>query len=125
MKKRIIILGILSLILLMSFSCEKENNNDSEQNYICGSTNPEKDLDWLKEIVTQLENADRAAIIIYTYKGENVFSIYPCVQCPDAPTTIYNCEGEEICVFGGIFGFNTCPDFDSLANLDRIILKNY
>ena len=47
-----------------------------------------------------------------------------CNGCADNLTTVYNCEGNVICEFGGIAGLNTCPDFDKNSTNKTIIYEN-
>ncbi len=106
------------------FRCEVAN---TEKYANCDSENPLEDLEWLKEKKTEIEmNSEiaNAQIIRYTYKGNDVFWIDPCYQCPDALTTVYNCKGEPVCEFGGIDGRNTCPDFYNEAS-DSTMLLDY
>jgi hypothetical protein len=77
----------------------------------CNVGNP-RNLPCMQRIIDQNRlNAEGAKIIQYTYKGESVFLVNLCKQCPDGLTTVYNCNEEAICEFGGIDGRNTCPDF--------------
>ncbi|MFC2129706.1 DUF6970 domain-containing protein [Bacteroidota bacterium] len=80
--------------------------------------NPLEDLQWLKDIKQSIQLSMGPAgsqIIQYTYKGEFVFYVDMCNQCPDGLVLVYNCEGEVICEFGGIDSRNTCVDFDTEA----------
>ncbi len=77
----------------------------------CNNSNP-RNLPWMQQIINQnRSNSAGAHIIQYTYRGESVFLVNLCKQCADGLTTVYNCNGEAICEFGGIDGRNTCPDF--------------
>lgn len=102
-------------MLVTPFSCE---NNEANDALVCNVENPLEDLQWLKDIkqVEQLSMKPTGAQIIqYIYKGEYVFWVDLCYQCPDGLIVVYNCEGEVICEFGGIDGRNTCMDFDTEA----------
>jgi hypothetical protein len=80
---------------------------------------------WLQEQVDALKrNSQKGIIEQYEYEGEIVISLNSCVGCPDAITVIYNCDGKELCKFGGLAGFNTCPDFDTSAVLIKVIFES-
>ncbi len=126
MKKKIILFKfyfIIIGIILLSISCEKNKTDNRE--IICGTKDPLQEIEWLKNLVSQLENNPPAAIYIYTYNGEKVFAVTPCTDCPDRVTQFYDCDGNFICFFGGYTGTNTCPGFDSLAVKDTLLWKNY
>ena len=117
---------ILSLLLLSDFSCETETTEEIEP-LVCGVENPLEDLQWLKEIrdeITMRMSIAGAQIIQYTYHSEPVFWVNDCYNCPDVLISVYNCQGDVICEFGGIDGRNTCPDFASQAT-DSTMLFDY
>ena len=127
MKAKIILL-IFGLIIIMSliflhFSCEKDENDNQET--VCGTTNPLQEIEWLKNLINELENAPTTEIYIYTYKGEKVFAVTTCAICPDGVTQVHDCDSNIICVFGGYAGMNICPDFDTLAVKDSLLWKNF
>ena len=126
MKTKVIILRfilIVNLLLLSFASCEKDKNDNKET--ICGTTNPLEELEWLKNLISELEGGPSAEIYLYDYKEEKVFLIDNCVNCPDGVAEVYDCDSNVICIFGGFMGMNTCPDFDSIAIKDSLIWKNY
>lgn len=116
-------LVIFSSLISLHSSCEKDKNDNKET--ICGTTDPLEELDWLKNIVSELEDGPLTEIYLYDYKEEKVFLINKCVNCPDGLVEVYNCDSNVICIFGGFTGMNTCPDFDSLAVKDLLLWKNY
>jgi hypothetical protein len=86
-----------------------------------------EDILWLKEKKHYLEvNMGLAGwqIIRYKYKGAYVFWIDPCYRCADNLITVYNCNGEAICEFGGIDGRNTCIDFETEATDSTMLIDN-
>lgn len=113
---------ICSIFLVVLFvSCEENKINT------CGTESPLEDIVWLKELKTTFESdtsSTKRKIIEYEYKNKIVFLIDGCVACPDGMATVYDCEKNTICVFGGIAGVNTCPDFDKLATNKKIIWEN-
>jgi hypothetical protein len=111
---------LTAMILFSQFSCEDSTNNDEQS---CNTDAPLEDLNWLKELKETLEsNTMQSLILQYKYNGEDVFFVDPCYGCPDGMSTVYNCEGEILCSFGGFAGINTCPDFHSQATDSTVIL---
>ena len=109
-------------IVVLCYSCEDNETNN------CSSENPLEDIVWLKELKTTFEvnhsSVSKSKITQYTYKGKTVFMIENCIGCADSMASVYDCEKNEICVFGGIAGFNTCPDFDKEATNKKILWEN-
>lgn len=117
-------IGLIAIVLILSlqFSCEESTTTNDEE-LLCNTENPLEDIDWLNELKESLENNNWQSLIIeYKYKGEDVFYVDPCYNCPDGMSTVYNCEGDVLCGFGGIAGINTCPDFFSEATDSAVIL---
>ena len=124
----VIMKNIFTIIFLLVFisACNKENNSpEAQETVMCEFENPLEDILWLKTIVESFESENgidwRNVIIQYSYKGQDVFLIAPCFQCPDAPTTVFDCEQNLLCELGGIRGTNTCPDFDKNATNEKIL----
>jgi len=119
----------MSIIILIAsitlFSCDvvqtdgNLTNDDSIiDTSVCASDNPLEDIQWLKEKKGFLEVRMTPVgwqIIRYKYNNEYVFWIDECYNCADNLISVYNCEGNVICEFGGIAGLNTCPDFETAA----------
>jgi hypothetical protein len=105
---------IACTVVFMSTGCREEIKNT------CNVRNP-RNLAWVKKIVNENRSTSSGAKIVqYTYKGESVFLVSLCEGCPDALTTVYNCNGEAICEFGGIDGRITCPDFSQAVEEEVI-----
>ena len=118
MKKRFYLILTLSCLLATPFSCESSPYMELTDMQVCNVDNPLEDLKWLKDIKHSIQLSMSPAgtqIIQYTYKGEYVFWVDMCYQCADGLISVYNCQGEVICVFGGIDGRNTCADFETEA----------
>ena len=132
MKKNIFLFAAIMLISSVAFwACNKDEedagnfNSTREAEEVvtpCGFENPLTDLPWLKEMIEQFELYERtpevllgyvANIRIYqcTYNGGIGFLLSECAGCPDAASWLLNCEGEKLCMMGGIAGF-TCPEFE-------------
>jgi len=89
--------------------------NEQAQDIPCPPN--EDGTSWLKEKIESMEKAldINAEIYTLTYNGNTVIEINDCLGCADAMTVVYDCAGNELCKFGGIAGFNTCPDFADKA----------
>jgi len=113
---------ILGLLLVLS-AC----NNDDESNITCSTDNPLEEISWLKEIRDRFDmdmGPQRQMIIKYRYNEEDVFLIDDCYQCADNIITVYDCEKNIVCEFGGIDGRNTCPDFEQNTTNKVILYDN-
>ncbi|MFK7771340.1 MAG: hypothetical protein AB8F94_04340 [Saprospiraceae bacterium] len=114
---------ILFTIILISTSCEKEDQNITT----CNIDDPLETIQWLKEVRDGFDmqaNPLPKRITQYFYQGECVFLIDGCVGCDDNLTTLYNEDQDVICEFGGIAGVNTCPEFETEATGEIILYGN-
>ncbi len=106
----------LLLTLFIFLSCE-ENEDVITNN--C-TDNPLQNIAWLKAIVDNESRINRIGsirITQYTYKGGTAFLIDDCIGngCADNLATLYDCEKNKLCEFGGVAGVNTCTDFENEA----------
>jgi hypothetical protein len=110
--------GLVVLLILGSsfsaFTCE------DSLDLPCANDN------WLQEKIKTMKRASwqKGLIEQYEYEGQVVISINNCVGCADAMTVVYDCSGNELCKFGGIVGYNTCPDFATEAKFIKVIFKS-
>jgi len=81
---------------------------------------------WLTSMINGMKHnpAIKSEVIRYKYNNQTVFYIDSCKGCADSMGVVYNCAGEVICQFGGIAGFNTCPDFFEKATSKKVLWKN-
>ena len=118
----------MRIYLLLFFTSLLISCNNLEENIAtCNVENPLEDIAWLKELKDGFEqsaSASKKKITQYTYNNKTVFLVNICVNCSDNLTTLYNCEGDKICEFGGIAGLNTCPDFEKNAKDENVLWKN-
>jgi hypothetical protein len=106
---KFILLGYSLVVLL---SCGKNKT-------VCDVEHPLTDLQWLEELTTTYvenkQNGFYSHVKIYqcTYdnKARTGFLIDNCVGCPDAGYSLYDCEGNNLCVMWGVTG-NDCKEFD-------------
>lgn len=118
---------IIAIAFLGLVSCEESNEVNTiceKVIVVCNEQRPLENLTFLKEAkdtIDRIDCAGKSSITQYTYNSEIVFEIIICNQIADGQTFVYNCAGEVVCVFGGIAGVNTCPDFAKTAT-DKIIL---
>ena len=113
MRRVFVTLSFLCLAL-SAFTCEDSLVNP------CGES------DWLNAELQNMKRnkAGKGLIEEYRYKDQVVISITDCNGCADAMTIVYNCAGQELCKFGGIAGFNTCPDFANEATFVGVIYRS-
>ena len=110
----------LALLVLVNtaFRCEAPIIVPEESKYC-------PNIDWLLDIIENAQHSSsKAEVIRYQYKGETVYYINTCIDCADSMAQVYTCSGDVICQFGGIAGFNTCPDFEDTATNKKVIWRN-
>lgn len=96
MNIRINFLLILVLVCGFFLSCSSDTNPVLP----CGVIDPVKKLDWMKEVVNDIESSnvgrETAYILRGRYNGETVFvSESCCMYCYWVPV-FYNCQGEQL-----------------------------
>lgn len=117
-------LMIVMLTMIALISCNSANVSEGEElsakiARVCGNN------DWLNQEIEKLDSMNTTARLTqYTYRGQTFFEVRTCLECADTMTVVYNCEGKDICTFGGIAGFNTCPDFYETAIDKKVIWHN-
>ena len=108
---------LVLLLVICAFKCENDSFPD-ESSSCTAST-------WLQAIIENAQqNTSKAEVIRYRYKLQTVYYVNTCIDCPDGLALVYTCSGQEICKFGGIAGFNTCPDFEEKATNKKVIWSN-
>ncbi len=118
-----LILKISSIILffnLMGTGCEKKEEDSVT---VCGIENPLSNLDWLKNIKSQLKtdsDVTSAAIILYRLNNVDYILIHGTYHSVhDYPDSIiYDCKGNEKYVCGGNQQVDNCSTF--LSNAQKI-----
>ena len=92
---------IISLILLLSFSCEKNDNNEK---LICGVKNPLEELEWLKELVQKAETDTtghyKGTIYLEKVGDEDAFFVEMSMGSGGIAGALYNCDGTQIKIDG-------------------------
>lgn len=119
------LVGFLCVAIFGSaFQCNTTPSVDPEGSE--GIASCVKNKEWFISILDGLKNnADiKSEVIRYTYHGQTVYYIDSCKGCADSMALVYTCSGEVICQFGGIAGFNTCPDFADFAIDKKVIWQN-
>jgi hypothetical protein len=91
-----IILSLFISFLLLTFGCNKTEDKLSP----CGVENPQENVEWLKAI---LDNRFCTEVYSIYFNGTEYISICDCPG-PDAMIVIYDCQGIEVCAWGGISG---------------------
>lgn len=108
---------LLLLLVMCAFKCENDSSQDESE--YC------PDTQWLKSIIENAkQGTSKAEIVRYHYSNQTVYYVNTCIDCADGMAVVYDCAGDEICKFGGIAGFNTCPDFEEKATNKKVIWSN-
>lgn len=85
-----------NLLSLLFTGCSEDTNPI----LLCGSVNPVKNLDWLKQEIDEIESTDIGRETFYIsrsrYKGETVFVKASCCQLCNYQIVFFNCEGEQV-----------------------------
>jgi len=94
---------LICLILMVIFSCEKDNLLKNT----CGVKNPTKDLVWMKndiKFIEQLspEESQFISITMAKYNEETVFFSIYCDPTVEAVFPVRNCTGKTIGYWGEI-----------------------
>jgi len=110
---------VLTVVLLAMCAFQCENSSFPDESAYCSDTA------WLQTIIKNAhQNTSKAEVIRYHYNNQTVYYINTCIDCADSMAQVYTCSGEVICQFGGIAGFNTCPDFKDTATNKKVIWSN-
>ena len=102
-------------------------DQSQDLNSTCSIKDPINEIEWLKEIVTNLDkraSAPAAEIIQYVYQDKCVIMINDCFNCADNLIRVYDYEQNIICEFGGFAGLNTCVDFEKEATDRQVLYEN-
>lgn len=117
-------LGLILLTLVLAVACNSIPATESlELKTREGGCENDR---WLDEMIKTLEaqSGQQSEIIRYQYNGQVVYWVEPCKGCADSMQSVYSCTGEVLCTFGGIAGFNTCPDFFEKATDRKVVWQN-
>ena len=110
---------VFMTLLLATCGFQCENSSFPDESSYC------PDTAWLRTIIENAQqNTSKAEVIRYRYKNQTVYYVNTCIDCADGMAVVYDCSGQEICKFGGIAGFNTCPDFNDTATNKKVIWSN-
>ena len=120
-------IGLLYFVIMTLLACSAPATESGELKELKTAADLACDNStWLENTLEALENSadQKAAVIQYRYNNETVYWVDNCLGCADAMQVVYSCSGEERCTFGGIAGFNTCPDFFETATDKKVIWHN-
>ncbi len=99
--------------------CSEKNVDEKPWVNICS------DLAWLEALQGSInQSGHKAEIYLAHYLGQRVFEVNPCLDCAEMITTVYDCQGQVICAFGGLVGLNTCPDYAPDPETKLLYWKN-
>ena len=121
MKSKALQIGLFSSLII--FSTASQCCDDSfPEGRICNNGETPA---WIDGVISTIqESGYKGEIIQYQYKGKTVFWINRCLNCTDAIVQVYDCQQNEICLFGGIAGSDTCPDFSQKATNKKVVWEN-
>jgi len=107
---------VLLLVSMLLLSCT-ENEETTSQN--C-TENPLENIDWLSELVRNEALINRVGsirITQYTFNNQIAFLIDDCIGegCITNQATLFDCDQNILCEFGGIDQATTCPNFETEA----------
>lgn len=91
------ILFLCGIILITAISCEEKDN---KERYPCGIENPQENIAWLKNI---LDRCFYAEIYTIFYEGKEYICVCDPPDAADGMIIFYDCQGNKICEWGGIF----------------------
>lgn len=108
---------LLLLVSLAMYACS--DNDDGQQNTICGTTDPTEELEWLKTEITLRkrdvsENAKYYYIAQAELDGKTVFLYLDCDPKANTVPSVYDCEGM---LLGAIGKEYTLEEFTNHSNI--------
>jgi hypothetical protein len=102
MKKKSILLLIISTLITAFLSCKKDiavaETLDNAPNTltVCGTTNPLNDLKWLSDEMKILTGGSKMnGIVLFEYKGNQVIEVQ-CSVCSSLNIHQYYCDGTKL-----------------------------
>ncbi len=118
MKPKFLILNfiILSLVAFIQ-SCDRLNS----QTCACGVDNPQKDLEWLKDIL-QRRSISCTEVYLVRYNNEDYIGIYDCPKGDDSGCGYYRCDGTLVCGYQGFTGIWNCSKEFTEATKDKTLI---
>ena len=124
MKSNIPLTTILAIVITFcsASQCHDDALSSGENEVTCKSNQHPQ---WLNDIILDLEQSpNKGEVIQYAYNRKTVYLINSCLDCADSMDEVFDCQHNVVCRFGGIAGFNTCPDFDQKAKNEKVIWRN-
>jgi len=107
--KKVFLLALIILFLLHFDSCKKESI------YVCGVEYPEKNLEWLNNMIQGLICED---VYYYVFNNSEYIIISTCNAASEIIESVYSCEGVWLCQHGGKFPGPGC-------NLSSLFWEEY
>ncbi len=100
--------------LCFLYNCQAQHTTSRTE------ANPE----WVVSLIARFQSESdetKKEIVLYTYKGKDVYLVNKCMGCNDNLITVYSKSKVKLCEFGGLAGANTCPDFELEAKKIKVI----
>lgn len=116
MRKRKLPLILCFLIVIMIPNCKGDKTPCA-----CGIENPQENIEWLKDLLNRVYCVEVYTVI---YNNEEYIGIRDCPRIVDGMTVIYDCSGNKVCEFGGLFLGSGCtlPDFWNYFELNKRLI---
>jgi hypothetical protein len=114
------------IVLFVVAGCDKTPKYNIYENHdisACGVNDPLRNIEWLKEIISNRAQHSGIYMNIYqcTYNnGNDGFLIEPCVQCDDYTSVLYSCDGSILCNIQGIANKNVSFEEWNIKNVNLI-----
>lgn len=116
MRKRKLPLILCFIIITIVPSC-----NSDKTPCACGIENPQENIEWLKDLLNRVYCVEVYTVI---YNNEEYIGIRDCPRIVDGMTVIYDCSGNKVCEFGGLFLGSGCtlPDFWNYFEMNKRLI---
>jgi hypothetical protein len=123
MKLNIPFMTIFAIVAILCSASQCHDNvlSTGEDSTDCGQ---DQLPPWINDTISATEqNGNKGEIIQYSYQWKTVYLVNTCLDCSDSMAEVLDCQQNVVCRFGGIAGFNTCPDFSQKAKNEKIIWR--
>ena len=116
MKSKKIPFILLCLTVTLMSDCSRDKTRCA-----CGIENPQTNIEWLRSLLSRTFCVEVYSV---SYNNEEYIGIHDCPRIVDGMTVIYDCSGNKVCEFGGIFSGSGCtlPDFWNYFEINKRLI---
>jgi len=116
MKSKRIPFILLCLVVILISNCSRDKTPCA-----CGIENPQTNIEWLKSLLSRTFCVE---VYVVSYNNEEYIGIRDCPRIVDGMTVIYDCSGNKISEFGGLFSGSGCtlPDFWNYFEINKKLI---